>query len=245
MVVWVYAGGGYAEASSIVPLLQQHFTGASFQRRTPAFRKPGPRPDVTASTERVARRFAGNTGKDLLNEIKGDLTRFWQTNGPADLILVLDDSDCDPDPDGRLGIFEQTVRDGLNDAGCAVENHPPIIPALAIPELETWLLGDWEQTFAREFPNCHRRLQQALSAKGLRTADPESFNCRPEGGEYIKLSEDVLLPALAQECEVRFSKATDTPKLLLRIRPEEVKKRCPYFRKYWVSLENYCRINKK
>jgi hypothetical protein len=241
VVVWVYAGGGYAEANSIVPLLQQHFTKASFQRRTPAFRKPGPRPDVTASTDRVARRYAGNTGKDLFNEIKDDLTRFWQLNGPADLILVLDDSDCDPNPDGLLRTFEQTVREGLTKARWTEENHPLIVPALAIPELETWLLGDWEQTFAKEFPKCQRSLQQALSAKGLRTADPESFNCRSEGGEYIKLSEDVLLPALAQECQIRFSKATDTPRLLLRIRPEEVKKRCPYFRKWWVLLEDYCR----
>lgn len=245
MVVWVYAGGGYAEADGIVPLLQQHFPSQNFARRTPAHRKPGPRLGAIASSDRGARRYAGNTGKSLLEEIKDDLKRFWQANGPADLILVLDDSDCDPDPDGRLETFEQTVRDGLTDAGCATENRPPIIPALAIPELETWLLGDWEQTFAREFPSCHRRLQQALSTKGLRTAAPESFNCRPSENVYIKLSEDVLLPALAQECEVRFSKATDTPKLLLRIRPGEVKNRCPYFRKWWVSLENYCRINKK
>lgn len=245
MVVWVYAGGGYAEAEGIVPLLQQHFPSQSFARRTPVHRKPGPRPGAITSSDRGARRYAGNTGKSLLKEIKDDLKSYWPVNGPADLILVLDDSDCDPNPDGRLGTFEQTVREGLTDAGCAAESHPSIIPALAIPELETWLLGDWEQTFACEFPNCHRRLQQALSAKGLRTADPESFDCRPSEGQYIKLSEDVLLPVLAQECQVRFSKATDTPKLLLRIRPEEVKKRCPYFRKWWVLLENYCRINNR
>ncbi len=245
MVVWVYAGGGYAEADGIVPLLQQHFPSQNFARRTPAHRKPGPRPGAIASSDRGARRYAGNTGKSLLEEIKDDLKRYWPVNGPADLILVLDDSDCDPEPDTRLGAFELMVREGLMDAGCTLENHPPIIPALAIPELETWLLGDWEQTFAREFPACQKSLQQVLSRKGVKTAAPESFNCRPSPEVYIKLSEDVLLPALEECCLVRFSKATDTPKLLLRIRPEEVKKRCPYFRKWWVLLENYCRINKK
>jgi hypothetical protein len=231
--VWVYAGGGYAEAEGIVPLLKKHFVNATFQRRTPALRRPGPKPSVTAA--RGAKTYAGNTGESFQREIQENL-KYWDEDGPADVIVVLDDSDCNP-PDAILKEFEKTVTDRLNAMG--TDPLPHIVAGLAVPELEVWLLGDWESTFAKEYPRCANSLQQELVRRGVRTAEPETFDCRPDAQTYIKLSSYVLLPALEGICTIRFSKATDTPRLLLRIHPETVKQRCFYFRQFWTQLEKH------
>jgi hypothetical protein len=232
--VWVYAGGGYAEAEGIVPLLKKHFAEVTFHRRTPAHRRPGPRPDIAVTT-RGARAYAGNTGASFQREITENITQYWHVDGPADVIIVIDDSDCNP-PDALLETFQATVTKSLSDIAVSA---PPIVTGLAVPEIEVWLLGDWEMTFAKEYPRCEKSLQQELVRRGVRTSEPEAFNCRPDAQAYIKLSSDVLLPALEEICTIRFSKASDTPKLLLRIRPETVKTRCAYFRRFWVQLEKH------
>jgi hypothetical protein len=233
LVVWVYAGGGYAEAEGIVPLLKKHFADVTFQRRTPAHRRPGPRPSVVEA--RGARTYAGNTGVSFQKEIQENL-KYWFEDGPADLIIVLDDSDCNP-PDAILEGFEKTVTDSLN--AMSAEPLPPIVAGLAVPELEVWLLGDWEMTFGKAYPLCEKSLQQELVRRGVYTSEPEKFVCRPNQQTYIKLSSDVLLPAIEKICAIRFSKATDTPKLLLQIRPQTVKARCGYFRQLWGQLEKH------
>jgi hypothetical protein len=239
--VWVYAGGGYAEAEGIVPLLKKHFAEVTFQRRTPAHRRPGPRPDVgIGTTTRGARAYAGNTGASFQREIKENLTQYWHEDGPADVIVVIDDSDCNP-PDALLETFQKTVMDSLNALG--TNSLPPVVTGLAVPEIEVWLLGDWEMTFAKEYPRCEKSLQQELVRRGVKTSEPEAFDCRPDAQTYTKLSSDILLPALEEICAVRFSKASDTPKLLLRIRPEIVKTRCAYFRQFWVQLETHFSVN--
>ncbi|MFL0648003.1 hypothetical protein [Cylindrospermopsis raciborskii] len=84
MVVWVFAGGGETEVQSLIPFLEKNFN-CKFQRKTPARRKPGPKPGVKTTAY-------GRTGQGLINQISQELPIALK-NEPkvCSLILVFDD----------------------------------------------------------------------------------------------------------------------------------------------------------
>lgn len=226
LVVWVYAGGGEAEVMGIIPFLQRHFN-SQFERRTPR-PKPGPRPGILS--------YDGHTGKSLATEIRKDITNYW--DGTANVILVLDDTD-DCDPETRETELMTAVYESLK-VKTNLENNHPIVIALAVPELEIWLLADWNNTFKKYFSNCEWNVRQDLSNN--RRVDfelPESFIVKDNNGEYHKISE-IIKETIRLHCGVntKYSKATDTPKLLLNIDPKTVSSKCLYFRKWWNALKS-------
>jgi hypothetical protein len=225
--VWVYAGGGQAELG-IVPWLERHFPAVTFQRKTPQFKKPGPRPGVAVQKEVV-----GQTGRALGSEIRSQLKRYWSA-GPADLILVLDDTDCDL-PEARANAHRLAVTESIPP-----DANPYVVIALAVQELEVWLLADWSQTFVLHHKRCYRELKNTLVQQGVDFNHPEQFDCKCGTQEYRKISE-VLRDAFNHHCgeRLRYSKDTDTRRLLMAARPEAISERCPHFKAFWNELKIY------
>jgi hypothetical protein len=66
---------------------------------------------------------------------------------------------------------------------------------------------------------------------------------RDGDGTYHKIS-DIIKEVIAVNCiGIRYSKATDTPRLLLNIDPSKVSGKCPYFRRWWTSIAKLCGQN--
>lgn len=236
--LWVYAGGGYAEVNGLLPFLMQRLPKFNVQRRTPALRRPGPRPPTGKEAHPPAKQYQGNTGTDLIKEVKEDIINHWDKT--ANLVLLLDDTDCDIQTEKRIGDLEAVVTDTLiKKHGYTEETLPKIVVGLAAPELEAWILADWESTFKSKFGQCHSGLRYCLSSKHRITLEaPETFDCKDNEGKYKKISV-CIIEAVQECCKTTFSKNTDTARLLLSAKPDEIGKRCPHFRRFWVVLENY------
>ena len=225
MVVWIYAGGGQAELG-IVPWLQRHFPGVNFVRRTPERRKPAPRPGVLSKKVVV-----GHTGKDLDLKIRRDLQTYWQKN-VANVLLLLDDTDCNP-PKVRDTELRTTVLETIRE-----EERPCLVVALAVPELEVWLLADWGNTFEKDYRQCHTQMRMKLVEEGVDFERLQEFDCRCNSTEYRKISE-TLRSAFEVCCGTSpgYSKDTDTRRLLLQTNPDTIASRCPEFKTFWNELK--------
>ena len=230
LVVWVYAGGGESEVVGLIPFLQQNLPRCTFERKLPIRRKPGPRPDVHIPAY-------GSTGKSLIDQIKNSISKHW--DDAVDIVIVMDDSD-DKSPTEREHALQQAIVGSLSARQVDISTGKPIVTvSLAVPEIETWLLADWDSTFAKEFGDCQSAAKHEVSKRGLKFSAPESFEVVDKDGGYRKISE-VLQSVLADKCGVRYSKATDTPRLLGLINPTTVSRKCPYFNKFWQVLKPLC-----
>ncbi len=235
MVIWLFAGGGVAEIRGLVPFFEQHYPPFRFIRMTPVFNKPGPRPGITPHGY-------GKTGKSLASEIQDRLPHALGSTEGCSAILVIDDLDCHSEMDRHNQLAK--AIDSVEGAG-AISNFI----GFAVPELESWIIADWDNSVARheDFRARHDRMRYWLSTEGkVRFDAPESF------GKYnidkdscdVKLSEVIIASTMVceedQVCR-RYSKGFHTPALLGKIDPEIVKNKCPIFRRMHIFLKQACR----
>lgn len=230
VVVWVFAGGGEAEVRGLIPFLEKNFPSCKFERKTPVLQKPGPKPGKASGY--------GKTGKSLIAQISKELP-ITLKNEPnkCDLILVFDDLDC-RDPIAERKKFLAVIS---KIPECAdIEKFV----GFAAPELESWIIADWDNTIAKhpDFRNRHKRMRWWLSTqRNIPFDNPESFSeydptrdCCQE-----KLSESLIESSILEEFDSsysRFSKGLHTPLLLLEIRCDEVQRKCPLFREMYNYL---------
>jgi hypothetical protein len=233
MVVWLFAGGGESEVNGLVPhFLEKHFSDCQFDRKTPIYQKPAGKrkPGVSYGY--------GKTGKSLAVQIKERLQSALDNETPCDLILVIDDLDC-RDKDKQTQLFLQTI-----DAVAGAKNIERLI-GFAAPELEAWLIADWNNTIAThiDFRGCHQALRWWLShQKNMPFDAPESFS------EYDplrdccqnKLSEALIESTAQHECKEIFSKGEHTPILLGQMDIDTVSQKCPLFRALCEGLSHFC-----
>jgi hypothetical protein len=129
--------------------------------------------------------------------------------------------------------------------GC---NEINIFIGFSAPELESWIIADWDNSIARhpDFRKRHNGMRHWLSKEKKVPFDaPESFGVYdPERDCCIpKLSEIIIESTMITEEDQlhgRFSKATHTPVLLQAIVPDVVGKKCPLFRELVNFLNNKC-----
>ncbi|MEH1833078.1 MAG: hypothetical protein V7L29_13600 [Nostoc sp.] len=118
----------------------------------------------------------------------------------------------------------------------------------AAPELEAWIIADWSNSIARhpDFRGRHERMRYWLSQeKNIPFNEPESFSEYDEDRDCCqeKLSEALVDSSVLAEFDslsTRYSKGLHTPALLQDIRPDEVQRRCPLFRKLYNYLNHFC-----
>lgn len=235
MVVWVFAGGGEAEVAGLIPFLEKNFPGCRFERKTPVKMKKGSKPGKQNSY--------GKTGKSLITEISERLPLSLQYEpNRCDLILVFDDLDCRNPIKQREKILEALSK----IPECAdIEKFV----AFAAPELEAWIIADWDNTIGKhpDFRGRHERMRWWLSSqRNIPFEHPESFSeydperdCCQE-----KLSEALIESSILEEFDssmTRFSKGLHTSLMLLLMQPSEVQRKCPLFQSMYNCLNNLCR----
>jgi len=236
VVVWVFAGGGEAEVRGLIPFLQKNFPGCQFERKTPARIKPGSKPGKVTGY--------GKTGKSLMEQITQELPIVLQCQPKkCDLILVFDDLDC-RDVNSQREKFISAISK-IN------ESHDiPQYIAFAAPEIESWIIGDWDNTIAKhpDFRGRHEKMRWWLSTqKNIPFDDPESFSKYDQDRDCCqdKLSQLIVDSSISLELNfdiqsVRFSKGLHTPLLLLIIVPENLQKKCPLVRELYNYLHDFC-----
>jgi Domain of unknown function (DUF4276) len=235
VVVWVFAGGGESEVRGLIPFLEKNFPGCSFERKTPVRQKPGPKPNKAVSY--------GRTGLSLIDQIKEELPIALKgEQNKCTLILVFDDLDC-RDPMTQKETILQELSKVRECAG--IEK----IIGFAAPELEAWIIADWDNSIAKnsDFRGRHERMRYWLrKQRNVPFDSPESFSeydsekdcCRE------KLSKALIESTEQDEADrdkPRFSKGLHTPLLLLEINSNTVQQKCPLFRELYNYLNNVCR----
>lgn len=247
MVVWVFAGGGESEVGlrkkdgagegktgGLINFLTNTFPGCTFKRKTPFRRKSGPRPNKSMSY--------GRTGKSLIEQIQEELPiALKEKRNQCDLIFVFDDLDC-RNP--------ETQRKKISDSLSKIPNCDgiPILIGFAAPELEAWIIADWDNSIAKhpDFRGRQQRMRWWLSTQANISFDnPESFSEYDSQRDCCqdKLSEALIQSSIQDETDrhkPRFSKGYYTPILLLEIDPNKVKKKCPLFRQMYNDLQTFC-----
>lgn len=231
MVIWVFAGGGETELKGLILFLRSNFPTHNFQRYTPIRRKKGPKPGKKS-------RAYGKTGKDLARQI-GEILPAALSDGNCDSLMVLDDLDC-RDEATQANLFNDAI-DAIPETH-GLDRHI----AFAAPEIESWLIADWDHTFAADpaFRSFHEGLRHSLSSNyGLRFDDPESFStlnketnaCREKMSE--KIMEAVYQLSLRfQRPLPHYSKQEHSGELLTTARAEIIRDKCPIFRKMDIHL---------
>ena len=215
--------------------LENNFPGHRFQRCTPIKQKPGPKPGKVQKAKAL-----GKTGKDLADQIRYFLPLKLQQDR-CDLMLVLDDLDC-RDEIEATEIFSKAVKSIPEARGIEY------FIAFAAPEIESWLIADWNNTFAKDhrFRSFHAALQHRLSTVFHVSFDqPESFSkFNPDIKSCKEKLSEVIIDAVQAEAEEReialphFSKKEHSPELLMMAKAQVIQKKCPIFAKIYHCLSD-------
>ena len=220
MVVWVFAGGGEAEVRGLIPFLQRNYAQHQFERKSPVRLKPGPKP--------IVQRGYGLTGKSLAHQLTRILQVAFSADAGCDVILVIDDLDCH-DPGQRRNNLNKAI-----DEVRSIQTMKRII-GFAAPEVEAWIIADWEQTIAQDadFRDCNEAMRWWMSTvKQVSFRTPETFSAYdPNNNACAEKLSEVLIEATKHYCSrSAFSKAIHTPRLLEKLSAPEVSRKCPLFR---------------
>ncbi len=230
MVIWLFAGGGESEVEGLVPFLEKHFPSPKchWERKTPVRKKRGPKPPKDGVSY-------GQTGESLEEHVKQRLQDSLANETACDLILVIDDLDCRPDYLKQQKRFSEVI-----DSVTSAKNIKRII-GFAAPEVEAWLIADWEETLAKhvDFRGCHEALRWWLShEKQVSFEYPESFSQYDAQRDCceIKLSKALIDATAVNSCKKIFSKGIHTPFLLRELNVQTVGKKCPIFKAWYEQL---------
>ena len=204
----------------LFPLLESKYKDHTFQRKSPIRRKPGPRPSNEPCYGRTGKGLAGQIGKLLFESLRVEES--------CNLILVIDDLDCH-DPDERRKLFRETI------ASVAGGAYIPNFVGFASPEIEAWIIADWDSTIAKnpDFRGCNQKMRHWLSThKSVRFDSPETFS----HFDPDKVSDAIV--DSSKQCSARapYSKATHTARFLRQISPEVVSDKCPHFKELHIRL---------
>jgi len=153
------------------------------------------------------------------------------------MILVIDDLDC-RDAGEQEQLFSQAI-DNIPD----VANIERCI-GFAAPELEAWLIADWNNTIANDvdFRGAHEGMRWWLShEKNVPFDAPETFSTYDPDRDTCqdKLS-DAIIDSVREKGNHPYSKGTHTPRLLAKVNPETVSNKCPLFKKLHTGLAAFC-----
>lgn len=220
MVIWVFAGGGQTEINGLSIFLEANYPFHRFERKTPARFKPGPKPNRL-----VAHRNLGRTGSSFAGQIE-EIFRVSIRENSCDAVLILDDLDCHVSSERRRS---------LN----AVLNNIPVPDEIrrfigfASPEIEAWLIADWEHTFMNDYElrTYQRPIQYQLSRHGVDFENPEQFSSFNEelNACASKLS-DVIINQVFHCCGINYSKSDHSPRMLQKAQATIIARKCPEFR---------------
>jgi hypothetical protein len=243
VIVWVFAGGGESEISGLFPYLKNTFPSCKFELCTPIKNKPGPKPRKFAANELPNPQ--GYTGKSLLEQIKTKLIQKLNFKDTCDLIVIFDDLDYPSIANNQLDFAEQKRQDIENFLQQIWKNNPNIPPVnhiigFAKPELESWVIADWDQTLAKDpdfRDRCKAMQHWLVTDLQLSFSNPENFGLDPAFPQsYHQKLSNAIIQASEQKEGMRYSKQLHTARFIKQLDSEVAKQKCPEFRKFFSSL---------
>jgi len=255
----VFCTAGYTETGGLQEFLRKLRGDVAWERCFPAVDKPAPKLGRTIAAPR--REHAGASGERLAGAMLERLREHYSGDRcPFDFVLLADDADCRfaERPDEMAAWHAELARAVRSAVG-----HPlPVYVLLASPEVESWLLSDWEMGFGGQYHDIGIALRRhigncLLAGAGLTWDDLEDFGGRQVGGTCERKLSDALRDAIRAggRCErcvpsaasagadapptarLGYSKRHDGASMLKRIRPEQVRTRCSrYFAPAYAGL---------
>jgi hypothetical protein len=245
-----FCTAGYTEAGGIKALLEKIHPDIAWERCFPAFDKPAPKLGRPLSTPRAE--DSGTTGRALVDRMMDRLAKYYHGEACSfDVVVLIDDADCRfkaPDADAARWSGELLAR-----VRAAVERPALGFVALfASPEIETWLLADWAAGFGEEYAEIAAALRVHLERGILGPPpwraledyggayDPGRGSCAQKLSDDLNTALDQLAAAAGGEVAreaYTYSKKVNGPRMLQRIRPEEVATLCTtYFEPAYRAL---------
>lgn len=249
MKIWLFAGGGESEIKGLTPLLKREFPDYEFERCLPTSKKLGPKPRKISEGKSPI--IQGETGISLLARIKERLNiKLCLKKEVCDVIFIFDDFDYEEKKNNSLTkrekfeVFITEVKEEFESL-----KDVTFIIGFAKPEIEAWIIADWDNTIAKDFNFRGRSpaMQHYLATHyNLSFSVPESFGLNPEHLEsyHQKLSNCII--KASKECgslgDISFSKGVHTPNLIGNnehpLQVDIVEQKCPEFRYFWNALKN-------
>lgn len=237
MKVGLFCTGGHTEMGGLQRFLERAFPGVFFERCFPARdrRRPLSRPLwAPEKEERPAPRpqDEGVTGEGLVLRMLEIIARH-HARGEYSAYLLVDDADCRFCESGISGWREQLRRRLQAEVP---SGEAPLHLLFAFQEVETWLLADWNGTFAQEFPAISHDLRKSLLLRfGLGGWEQlETVGCpQNSSGEGCtrKISEEVQEEIKSlRHSGLSYSKRIHGQNMLQRLDPAAVASLCPQFR---------------
>ena len=223
MVGGYFASAGETEIRGLPKFLEKISSKVLWKRCFPAREKPGPKPCRSISPRREER---GATGSFLARKIKERLRKMQNSLQEYCLFIVIDDADCQS-PKEKDQEFEQIFN----------QYSIQWIGFWALPEIESWFLGDLENSFRKFSPFKEKFV---LFIRDLRSqyafSTPEDFNniLKNDGKCFQKLSE--IISDIFRKYGILYKKGENSANFLRNIDPDNVAKRCPFFRNRLLQL---------
>jgi hypothetical protein len=209
---------------------------------TPVRNKPGAKPRREAAPQ-------GYTGKSLLDQIKARLQEKFGFRDSCDLIVIFDDLDYPPNGIDDLDFVNQKHQAFEDFIRQLWQNHPELQPinhviGFAKPELESWVIADWDQTLAKDsdFSEKYKAMQYWLSTeRKLKFDCPEDFGLDPNLPQsYHQKLSNAIIAASEQQEGARYSKQIHTARFIKQLDSAIASKKCPEFRRFFTYLSQSC-----
>lgn len=246
MVVWVFAGGGEAEAKGLIPFLQAQFPDCRFERKFPVGIKVNPKKPRTYKNDEAYKNkqkanVRGATSTTLAAQITDRLRKSFACNEACDLILIIDDLDC-RNPETQTSLFAEAIAKAIADVPQAHKIARVI--GFAAPELESWIIADWSGVIQNHVHFRQRAVPMQCwleQNRHVSFVDPENFSAY----DAQKKSCQDKLSAAIQTCAMEvadenYAKGEDTPFLVKQLNPQVVAQKCPHFRHFYQDLSRFC-----
>lgn len=227
--VGYYCSAGYTETGGMQTFLERINPNISFIRQFPIANKKDLKKGRMSSTP--IRSQSGITGNGLTDEMKSRLSKYGSQE--FDYILLIDDADCRLKKDGAPSFIQwcSTLQKEISE----ILKKPIIFEVLlASPEIEAWLLSDWDNTFAVEYRDISAHIQYNISKSDI-IEFLNSDNIEEYGGEYLNGSCSIKISKKIQEIVSRessgnksyfYSKRLHGVSMLNRLDPKRVEEKC-------------------
>lgn len=199
---------------------------------------------------------SGLTGQALINFILCHIETSAFIREKYDAILIEDDKDdrfLTIQPDGTAKIDEGAWEQHRISVISALHTKYPEIPVLffyAAPEVETWFLADWDNSFGNAYKNILSEPQNSYFSTVFRKYVKDNILTEPYceclesyghfDGKYKKISTEIqkalvskdFLESYGHEPDhkiVHYSKRQHGAVMLENIDPQKILTSCPYF----------------
>jgi hypothetical protein len=251
MRVGYFCTAGFTELNGIEPFLRRINPDVEWVRCFPATRKmPYPRPQRSDDPKKEhipVPAHSGSTGEELIRQLL-ECWPYWKNQ--CDAWLLIDDLDCRFCSEG--GVSKEAWLRRLEQRLQAAQLPSMPILLLASPEIEAWMIADFEEGFQWHLKNIgyaglafpfqewlKNRLAGTLEAYGCPHQDQGCCHKISEEIQGWFFSQTNILPSRPQPDRLEYSKRFDGPKLLARLRPEKVAEHCPlYFKPAYQELKD-------